>query len=226
MPGRTDNELKNHWHTHIKKKLIKMGIDPVTHEPLNILSHEPPQDEQEPISQTTNNILSPVPLQCENEINCQMTEKILSPEPLQDEQDQTNCQTTDKILSKEPLHNEESNFQTKEMISSPPLQSPLEAEKQVTPVQNKDNDMTRTQDSTCYSDQSNLLSAICAQIDESVACYLYENGTPAFLNSPREFPDTRLDCQDFGIQDFEWDESCSSLMACPDFEIQELGFDC
>ncbi|XP_047315757.1 transcription factor MYB17 [Impatiens glandulifera] len=32
LPGRTDNEIKNLWNTHLKKRLIGMGIDPLTHE--------------------------------------------------------------------------------------------------------------------------------------------------------------------------------------------------
>ncbi|MQM13871.1 hypothetical protein Taro_046798 [Colocasia esculenta] len=33
LPKRTDNEIKNFWNTHLKRRLSKMGIDPVTHKP-------------------------------------------------------------------------------------------------------------------------------------------------------------------------------------------------
>lgn len=58
IPGRTDNEIKNYWNTHLSKKLISQGIDPRTHKPLNPNSSP---DIQAPASKDSKPNLNPNP---------------------------------------------------------------------------------------------------------------------------------------------------------------------
>ncbi|XP_010538053.1 PREDICTED: transcription repressor MYB6-like [Tarenaya hassleriana] len=36
LSNRTDNDIKNHWNSCLKKRLARNGIDPMTHEPFNV----------------------------------------------------------------------------------------------------------------------------------------------------------------------------------------------
>ncbi|KAJ7974732.1 Myb-related protein [Quillaja saponaria] len=45
FPGRTDNEIKNHWNTRIKKRLKLLGLDPVTHKPIELMENTDDKNE-------------------------------------------------------------------------------------------------------------------------------------------------------------------------------------
>lgn len=78
MPGRTDNEIKNYWNTHLSKKLISEGIDPRTHKPLaeselELLRSDKSQGVDNVNSEDTNN-----PTSDSQKIQLQETETAMS----------------------------------------------------------------------------------------------------------------------------------------------------